>query len=121
MVLIAVPPVTVECFVAEQVQTRSRTRQMATGPQGVAISVAGTLGCTLFRAIAVVMGIIHIIATDTLHTGAWLCHTFVVDFALVIRIGSRIAFSFESPRPLFHTPINWAATFRSKTLGLVRI
>ena len=116
-------------FVAKEGQTQSQKHRKATSPEEAAeaIAVVGIPGQvdTQFKTAAtiaiaiVVMGIAQIIATikATRRIGAWLCrnfHSFIAaDFALVVRIDQRIAFSSESPKIQYRRPINLAATFRS--------
>ena len=93
----------------------ARKHRKVTALTAVVMAIAGILGCILFSTIVVTSaeGIIRIIARAARRIGAWLCHTFVVDFALVIRTSLRIAFSSESPKPWSRRPTNLAATFRS--------
>ena len=93
----------------------AQKHRKVTALTAVVMAIAGTLGCILFSTIAVTSaeGIIRIIARAARRIGAWLCHTFVVDFALVIRTSLRIAFSSESPKTWSRRPTNLAATFRS--------
>ena len=111
--LIAVLPVV---YFVVAVVGFARKHRKVTALTAVVMAIAGTLGyCILFSTIVVTSaeGIIRIIARAARRIGAWLCHTFVVDFALVIRTSLRIAFSSESPKTWFRRPTNLAATFRS--------
>ena len=103
-------------FVVIAVVGFGRTHRKAIALAAVIMAIAGTLGCILSSTIAVVASaevVIRIIAGAARRIKAWLCHTFVVDFALVIHTSLRIAFSSESPKTWSRRPTNLAATFRS--------
>jgi len=94
-----------------------RKHRKATALIAVVSAIAGTLGYCILSgtiiAITFAEGVVRIIARAIRRIGASLCHTFVVDFALVIRTSLRIAFSSESPKTWSRRPTNLAATFRS--------
>ena len=104
-------------FVAA-VEGFAQMHRKATALIAVVMAIAaGTLGyCILSGTIIAVTfaeGVVRIIARAIRRIGASLCHTFVDDFALVIRTSLRIAFSSESPKTWSRRPTNLAATFRS--------